>query len=222
MTGVKDREKRKKDRWNEEPGTSEDLLWELEERTIPNCISNGAVEVLAALHARGLQPSFPVQKVGKKKRYPRWREESRVVTATRRKVYTTSDADSAALERYGIELDGCFGVELGEHGRLRCVPGAAGTPADTERVERALQRFEELRRICIPMEEHRAANHQGAKRPSKRSDCKAASILVDEYYYGRRIGKNIIPPVAPDEDLRRKAEQFFEAILALYPSLRLI
>lgn len=102
----------REDAWYEVPLDAEDLLWELEERTVPNVITNGAEEV----QKREREAGAKLPTGGK----PDWRD-SDIFHEEYRRVYATMEPDGedySPLTRHGNELEEVHGVEVVDE-RLR-------------------------------------------------------------------------------------------------------
>eukprot|EP00854_Cymbomonas_tetramitiformis_P003181 gene3181-4026_t len=167
----------------EQIGTPEDLLWELEEHTLADVVTNGS------------------QLFGRD-----WRKKFR--KDTRYRGYKTSVPDpgptgvtEADLPEGGV-VKICQGVaKRGKHLTPLPETGAAWEAAAAERKEER-ERWDAVRQAFAPLEKKRALEQTalGGKAGSSRADLKATTALEDEYAWGFE-GK--LPPEAKTRQARR-------------------
>lgn len=152
----------------EHVGTAEDLLWELEERTLPNVTTNGS-------HLFGRD----------------WRQHFRMETRYRGHKSKVPAPGPTGVNREDLPDGGvvkmCQGVMMSKSGQLCVLPetGAAWKVAEEERQEER-DRWDTLRLAFAPLEKKRAQEQtaQGGKAGSARGDLKATTALEDEYAWG--------------------------------------
>ena len=116
----------------EQAGTATDLLWELEERLLPDVVTNGSYFMDRA--AKKSKQAVDKTKKSKQAVEENWRRSDSLVSLER-KVGSTHEADVDALVKCGSELDCVMGVELMEGSNtIKCTKNYLGTKSDIKQV----------------------------------------------------------------------------------------